>query len=290
VERWPTPDGDFLELHRLQATPGSPRLLLLHGLEGTQHSHYVHGFYAEARRRGWHCDLLLFRGCGSEPNRAPRFYHSGETTDLAFVVSSLTSDNPDQPLFIAGVSLGGNVLLKWLGERGPDVPRQLAGAAAVSVPYDLERGSRHIATGFRRIYDRHFLRTLRRKAMEKLGRYPGLFDLNALNAARSIYQFDEAITAPVHGFADAHDYYSRSSAISWIHRIRVPTLLLSAMDDPFLPDGVLDEVRRIATVNECITVEFPAHGGHVGFVGGRWPWRPVYYGEWRTCEFLAALV
>jgi predicted alpha/beta-fold hydrolase len=291
VERWPTPDGDFLELHRVATeAAGQPRLLLLHGLEGTVRSHYVGGFFAQAAQRGWDCDLLLFRGCGTEPNRAPRFYHSGETTDLDFVVSRLIAQNPEQPLLIAGVSLGGNVLLKWLGELGPRVPRQLAGAAAMSVPYDLERGSRYLATGVRRIYDRHFLRTLRQKAFEKLGRYPELFDASALRAARSIYEFDDAVTAPVHGFANARDYYARSSAIRWLDRIRLPTLLLSAMDDPFLPPGVLGEVRDLARANDCLTVDFPARGGHVGFIAGRWPWRIASYGEWRTCEFLAALV
>lgn len=290
VERWDTPDGDFLDLHRLNAPadapPDAPRLLVLHGLEGSIRSHYVTGFFGEALRRGWAADLLVFRGCGSEPNRAPRFYHSGETSDLAFVLGRLLEQYPTSPIVLAGVSLGGNVLLKYLGERGGDLPPQLRGAAAISVPFDLERGARFIAKGFSRVYDRHFLRTLRQKALAKLERYPELFHRDRLERAKCIYDFDDVVTAPVHGFADAHDYYARSSSLGWLDRIQLPTLLLSAMDDPFLPADVLDEVREAATRAPALNLEFTKRGGHVGFIAGRWPWRPFYYAEWRACEFL----
>ena len=288
MERWDTPDGDFLEVHRLDAPQGAPRLLILHGLEGNIDSHYVGGFFAEAQRRGWAADLVTFRGCGSEPNRAPRFYHSGETGDLAFALDRIQHEHPDAEIVTAGVSLGGNVLLKYLGECGTRLSPQIRAAATISVPYDLERGARFIATGFSRVYDRHFLRTLRRKALAKLDRFPGLFDQAALERAQSIYAFDDAVTAPVHGFLDAHDYYSRSSALAWIDRLALPTLLLSAADDPFLPRQVLDEVREVASRNSSLHLEFVDHGGHVGFVTGRWPWRPFYFAEWRACEFLAA--
>ena len=289
VERWDTPDGDFLDVYRLDAPQGvtpDAHLFLLHGLEGTVRSHYVTGFFAEARRRGWSADLLVFRGCGDEPNRAPRFYHSGETTDLAFAVDRVMRENSERAIVLAGASLGGNVLLKYLGECGVDVPTQIRAAAAISVPFDLERGARHIARGLSRIYDRHFLRSLRAKALAKLDQYPDLFDRELLQRARCIYDFDDAVTAPVHGFADAHDYYARSSALGWIGRIRIPTFLLSAMNDPFLPGEVLAGVRDVAAGNPNLTLEFSAGGGHVGFVSGRWPWRPFYYGEWRACEFL----
>jgi predicted alpha/beta-fold hydrolase len=287
LERWETPDGDFIELHRLDAPAGSPRLLFLHGLEGTIRSHYVSGFFTEAQRRGWAADLLLFRGCGDEPNRGPRFYHSGETTDLAFALERLEAETPDRPILLAGVSLGGNVLLKYLGERADRLSPQIRGAAAVSVPFDLEKGARFISKGFARVYDRHFLRTLRRKALEKLERYPDLFNPAELEQARSIYEFDDVVTAPVHGFESAHDYYSRSSSLGFLERVRVPTLLLSAVDDPFLPSSVLDQVRAIAKLNRALTVEFPERGGHVGFIGGRVPCRPIYYAEARVCEFLS---
>lgn len=287
-ERWETPDGDFVDLQRLDAAaPDRPRVLLLHGLEGTPRSHYVRGTFAEARRRGWGMDLLVFRSCGGEPNRARRFYHSGETTDLAFVLDRVLAEHPRAPLVLAGVSLGGNVLLKFLGERGAELPERLKGAAALSVPFDLARGSRHISRGFARVYERHFLRSLKRKARAKLERYPDLVERDALAAARTLWDFDDRVTAPVHGFADAADYYARSSALAWLDRIRLPTLLLSAADDPFLPREVLDEVRDVARHNPALTLEFVERGGHVGFVSGRVPWRPHYYGEWRVCDFLA---
>jgi predicted alpha/beta-fold hydrolase len=287
LERWDTPDGDFIELHRLDGKPGAPRLFFLHGLEGTVRSHYVSGFFAEAQRRGWAADLLLFRGCGDEPNRGPRFYHSGETADLAFALERVEAESPTSPIVLAGVSLGGNVLLKYLGERGDSLSDRIRAAAGVSVPFDLEKGARYISQGFSRVYDRHFLRTLRRKALAKLERYPDLFDGADLERAQSIYEFDDAVTAPVHGFESAHDYYNRSSSLNFLARIRVPTLLLSAVDDPFLPRSVLDEVRDIAATNDALTLEFPTRGGHVGFIGGCVPWRPIYYAESRVCEFLS---
>ncbi|HEU4564663.1 MAG TPA: hydrolase [Gemmatimonadaceae bacterium] len=289
-ERLETPDGDFLDLHRLDAPPGAPAttplLLLLHGLEGSHRSHYVAGMLDEARRRGWAAAVLVWRSCGDEPNRAPRFYHSGETTDLDLVVRRLTTERPDAPLLPAGVSLGGNILLKWLGERGADVPAAVRAAAAVSVPFDLARGARHIDRGFSRVYQAHFLRTLRRKALEKHARFPALIRAEAAAAARTLWEFDDVVTAPVHGFRDAADYYERSSSLGFLAGIRVPTLLLSAADDPFLPAAVLDEVGAVARQNPALRPEFVAQGGHVGFISGTLPWRPLYWGEWRVVEWL----
>ena len=291
AERWSTPDGDTLEIRRLDARgnapPGTPRLLILHGLEGTIRSHYVHGLLDQARRRGWAADVLIFRGCNGELPQAPRFYHSGETTDLDFVIDRLVREHPGQPLLLAGVSLGGNVLLKWLGERGEAVPTQLRAAVAVSVPFDLERGSRQIERGFARLYTFHFLRTLRRKALAKLAREPGLFAEAPLRAARTLTDFDEAVTAPLHGFASAHDYYTQSSAQHFLGAIRCRTLLIRAFDDPFLPREVLDDVALVAAFNSLITVEFHRRGGHVGFVSGVIPWRALYYAESRALEYLA---
>ncbi|HEX5831477.1 MAG TPA: alpha/beta fold hydrolase, partial [Gemmatimonadaceae bacterium] len=287
-ERWPTPDDDLLDVYRLDAPEGAPRLLFLHGLEGGLRSHYVAGTFARAHRLGWSVALLVFRSCGSEPNRARRFYHSGETEDLGLVVDRLIAERPHDSLLLAGVSLGGNVLLKWLGERGDAVPPQVAAAAAVSVPFDLARGARHIGRGFGRVYERHFLRSLRRKAEEKLSRYPDLCAREPVLAARTLWEFDDTLTAPVHGFAGAADYYARSSSLAFLDAVRVPTLLLSAEDDPFLPPAVLDEVRRIAGGNRWLHPEFVRRGGHVGFVGGRVPWRPDWYAERRIVEFLAS--
>ena len=276
-----TPDGDRLELHHLDAVPGAPHVLLLHGLEGSRDSHYVDGMLAEAAARGWSATLIVFRGCGTAPNDAPRFYHSGETSDLDFVFTELRRRSPGS-FFVAGVSLGGNVLLKWLGERR-ELP-EVRAAATVSVPFDLEAGARHIAQGFARVYDRHFVRSLRRKALAKLERQPAIFDGERAKRARTIFDFDESVTAPVHGFADARDYYSKSSALGFLDRIRVPTLLLSSRDDPFLPRAVLDEVERRAQRNPALRVEFHDTGGHVGFVTGS-PLRPFYYAEWRVFRF-----
>lgn len=285
--RWDTPDDDFLELVRLEAPEASPRILILHGLEGGSRSHYARGLIAEAARRGWGADLLIFRSCGSQINRTPRFYHSGETGDLAFAVDRIVDEFPESRLFLAGVSLGGNVLLKFLGERGSRAPSRIVAAAAVSVPYDLARSSRRIGHGFSRVYQTHFLRSLQRKAALKHATFPDRLPAAARLRARTLYEFDDVVTAPLHGFTGADEYYSKSSAIRWLTGITVPTLLLSARDDPFLPEEVLGEVESIAKEVPALHVEFVDRGGHVGFIGGRVPWRPLYYAERRLGEFFA---
>lgn len=283
--RWEAPDGDSLEVNRVKADPSAPRVLLLHGLEGSIRSHYAAGLLDLVRSLGWGADLLSFRGCGDEPNAARRFYHSGETTDLAFVLQRIVDEFPKAPIAVVGYSLGGNVLLKYLGERGTDVPDRVLAAAAVSVPFDLEAGSRFISTGFSHVYDRHFLSSLRRKAFAKLDRYPDLFDRAAVERATTLFDFDNAVTAPVHGFADAQDYYARSSSRHFLGDIRVPTLLLSSYDDPFLPPHVLREVAQSAAANPWLETEFTERGGHVGFIDGVVPWRPRYYAEWRVMDY-----
>jgi predicted alpha/beta-fold hydrolase len=290
LERWETPDGDFVELHRLSAAPGAPRVLLLHGLEGTVRSHYAQGLLNEAARRGWGADLLIFRSCGSEPNRTRRFYHSGETTDTAYVLDRISREYPTSPLAIAGVSLGGNVLLKFLGERGKDLPPQLRAAAAISVPFDLSRSSKRINRGFSRFYQQFFLNSLRRKAQEKAGRFPDLAPAHKISGLRTLEDFDNLITGPLHGFRDAEDYYQRSSSLPWLEHIRLQTLLLSAVDDPMLPLEVLDEVRDVARRTPNLRLEFVEKGGHAGFIAGSWPWRPFYYAEYRVGEFFAELL
>jgi uncharacterized protein len=289
AERWDTPDGDFIDIQRLDAPAASartPRLLILHGLEGTIDSHYLRGILSQAQLKGWPADVMMFRGCNGELNRARRLYHSGETSDLAFVIHRLIATEPHRPLVLAGFSLGGNVLLKWLGETGSAVPAQVRAAVAISVPFDLEAGCRFIERGFAKVYNRHFLRTLKRKAFAKLAQFPDLFDVQALRRSRTLYEFDDAVTAVMHGFESAHDYYSRSSSIRFLGGIRVPTLLVSAIDDPFLPPSVLDDVALVAQNTPSITTEFNESGGHVGFVSGRSPLHPHYYAEERAIEFL----
>jgi uncharacterized protein len=284
-ECWPTPDGDTVTLHRLPGEDTAPRLLLLHGLEGSPASPYVRGMLAGARARGWKADVLVFRGCGGEPNRVRRFYHSGDTEDLDLVVKRLRSRGPGEILFAAGFSLGGNVLLKWLGELGPEAPLQAA--AAISVPYDLEQGARHIHRGFSRIYERNFLRSLQRKAIAKHRFFADLPHPDAVRRTGSIVEFDDLVTAPVHGFRDARDYYEQSSAVRWLSRVAVPTLLVSARDDPFLPRDVLRDVEHRAAANAALTLEIHGRGGHVGFVAGRFPWSAAYYAEERLFAFFA---
>ena len=287
MERWDTPDGDFVELHRLHAEAGAPRLLLLHGLEGTVRSHYAQGLLHEAARRGWGADLLIFRSCGPEMNRTRRFYHSGETTDTAFVLERISQEFPTSLLALAGVSLGGNVILKFLGERGSNLPPQVKAAAAISVPFDLSRSARRINRGLSRLYQRFFLNSLRRKAQQKAERFPDIAPPSGIAGLRTLEDFDNLITGPLHGFKDAQDYYERSSSLSWLKRIKIDTLLLSAIDDPMLPPEVLDEAREIASRNPALHLEFVDRGGHAGFIAGSLPWRPFYYAEFRVGEFFA---
>ena len=288
LERWDTPDGDFIEVHRLAASRGAPRILVLHGLEGSVRSHYAQGLLNEAYNRGWAADLLIFRSCGSQPNLTRRFYHSGETSDAAFVLDTIARENPKSPLAIVGVSLGGNVLLRLLAEQAANLPRQLKAAAAVSVPFDLSRSSQRINRGLSRLYQRFFLGSLRRKALEKVGRFPDLAPAGAIAALRTLRDFDNLITGPIHGFRDAEDYYRRASSLPALHRIKLKTLLLSAADDPMLPPEVLDDVRRVVGSNPSLVLEFQKKGGHAGFVAGFAPWRPFYYAEYRVGEFFAA--
>jgi uncharacterized protein len=289
-ERWDTPDGDFLDVIRTGGQPGKPMLLLLHGLEGGARSHYAAAMLLEAERRGWQANLLVFRTCGVEMNRARRSYHSGETSDTDFVVRRLLDERPDVPLVLAGVSLGGNVLLKWLGECGDSVPGRVRAAAGVSVPFDLARSCAQMQVGFARVYGWNFLKTLKQKACEKLQQFPDLADRQRVLAARTLWEFDDAFTAIVHGFRDAAEYYARSSSIRYLARIRVPTLLLSSRDDPFHPPEILDDVARIARNNPALHLEFVGRGGHVGFIEGRVPGRASWYAERRVIEFCEEMI
>ena len=292
IDRREMPDGDFVDVVRVDPpppNPDAPRFLMLHGLEGGMQSHYAHATLAELARRGWDARMLLFRSCGTELNRGPRFYHSGETGDVAAVVEALVAERPGVPIALAGYSLGGNVLCKYLGERGDALPREVIGGVGVSVPFDLARGSRHIDQGFSRVYRRMFMKSLRAKALAKIAQHPGIADAGRVERARTLAEFDDAVTAPIHGFRDAADYYERSSAVRWLPGVRRPLLLLSAVDDPFLPADVLDTVRAVARENPALALEFTEKGGHVGFIGGRVPWRPDFYAERRIGEYLDAL-
>ncbi len=268
-------------------SPNAPRVLFLHGLEGTPESHYVRGFFSEAAARGWGVDLLLFRTCDGRLNVAPRTYHSGETSDPAFVLRHVVESAGKAPVALVGVSLGGNVLLRLLASLDTSESSRLAAAVAVSTPYDLAVSSAHLQQGSSRMYQWHFVRKLREKALAKTAQYPGIASVAAVARSRTFREFDDAFTSVVHGFRDAADYYQRCSSITVLKDIRVPTLLLSSRDDPFHTPEMLDAVASRAELNPALTVEFLRRGGHVGFVGGS-PLRPRYYAEWRAADFIAS--
>ncbi len=282
-----TPDGDEVELYSLPHVANAPHVVLLHGLEGSLRSHYVNGILAAVFDQRLNGHIMMFRSCGAETNQTRRFYHSGETGDFRFVVDSLSAAHSDSRFFLVGVSLGGNVLLKYLGESADKVPRNVAAAAAVSVPYDLSRSATAIDSGFSRVYQRFFLTSLRRKISEKTKRFSGLPTPAEISKLQTIVAFDDIVTAPLHGFAGAQDYYRRSSALGFLAGVRVPTLLLSAYDDHFLPADVLTDVAAQAGLNDALHIEFHRHGGHVGFVRGRFPWRAEYFLDKRVLDFFA---
>ncbi len=281
-----TPDGDELIVDHLDGPERTPRILVLHGLEGSSHSVYVQGLLGQARRLGWRGTAMNFRSCAREPedlsrmvpNRRPRLYHSGETDDLDFVVRELARREPGVPLLAAGVSLGGNVLLKWLGERGAQ--KEVAAAAAVSTPYDLGASARKLEAPAGRFYVRSFLATLKTKVADLARRFPeaaAKVDVERARRSRSFWEFDDAANAPLHGFSGADDYYARASSLGFLSAIATPTLCLSAEDDPFLPREALERAR--ASASSSIDFRVTPHGGHIGWVSGPWPGRPRYWAE-----------
>ncbi len=289
-----TPDGDELLLDHQDGDglPG-PRFLLFHGLEGSSHSVYIQGLLRELGTRGLPATVMNLRSCARDRrtnrqivNRRPRLYHSGETADPDFVIRTLAARHPGEPLIAIGVSVGGNILLKWLGEN----PGQtlVARAATLSVPYDLAAGARKLETGIGLIYTREFLKTLRGKVLGLLERFPersGGLDVPRLKRARTFYDFDDAATAPLHGFAGAEDYYTRCSSFHHAGKITTPVTCLSAADDPFLPEEVLPRFREAAS--SAVELIVTPRGGHVGFVAGP-PWRPEYWAERFLVERLGA--
>lgn len=265
-ERWETPDGDFIDVDFVDGQPGQPFVVLFHGLEGSSDSHYARAMMAAVAARGWSGAVPHFRGCSGEPNRAPRFYHSGDAAEIDWIVRKLHGRSLGK-FYAAGVSLGGNALLRWLGEAQHQADFVDA-ACSVSAPLDLAQGGIALSRGFNLIYTRMFLQTLKPKCEAKLKQFPGLFDLDALRAARDLYAFDNVVTAPLHGYRDTDDYWNRASARHVLGDITVPTLVLNALNDPFLPGQHLP--RRAAA---CVQLDYPEYGGHVGFAVGGMPGR-----------------
>ncbi len=285
-ERLATPDRDFVDLDfPPEPAPDAPLVLLLHGLEGSARRGYAIYSYRELYRRGIAAVGLNFRSCSGEPNRTTRFYHSGDTGDIRHVLQHLAERFPGRRLAALGFSLGGNALLKYLGEEGDDARARLAAAVAISVPYDLDAGARALDSGrMGRFYTGVFLKSLIAKMEAKAAQLDGNCDLERARGARSFREFDDALTAPIHGFDSAEDYYTRSSSGPWLPRIRIPVLLLHAADDPFLPEPWFPHAE--AAANPCIHTGLVAHGGHVGFIEGS-PWAPRFWAERQAARYLA---
>jgi len=286
-ERWRTPDGDFVDVDHLDgAEPGnvspaakaSPQtcaqhLVLFHGLEGSSASQYAQAFGAVARARGWAYSVPHFRGCSGELNLAPRAYHSGDFEEIGWILARLRALH-GAPLLVVGISLGGNALLRWAEEAGESAAAAAASVAAVCSPIDLAAAGHAIDRGFNwLVYSRMFLSTMKPRALAKLAQHPGLFDEARLRAARTLYEFDDVFTAPLHGFRDTPDYWARASAKPHLADIRIPALVLHAGNDPFVPAGSLPPVEPTTRVGRVgrVTLWRPDRGGHVGFPAGRYP-------------------
>ena len=279
-ERLELPDGDFIDLDWTSARAG-PLVLVLHGLEGSSASHYARGLLSALQARGYRGVLMHFRGCSGEPNRLERSYHSGDSAELDHVWRVLRAREPRTGMAAVGYSMGGNLLLKWLGEQGERAP--IDAAAAICVPFDLADAARRLERGLSRVYQARLIGELRRKLRRKFPRAPRPFDMAAVERCGTFFEFDDLVTAPLHGFADVHDYYARSSSAQFLRDVRAPTLVIHALDDPFMTPEAVPDAHMLSP---SIRLELSNHGGHVGFVHGRWPWRARYWLETRIPDFL----
>ncbi len=273
-ERVDTPDGDFWLFDWLDApasNPHAPLVVLFHGLEGSAASHYARALFARLAALGWRGVVPHFRGCADEPNRLPRAYHSGDHEEIAAMLAAVRARAPAAAVLHAvGVSLGGSALLNWLGRAGAGAANTVSRAAAVSAPIDLMAAGQAIDRGFNRLYASHFLHTLKPKALSMAQRFPGRIDASAVARVRSMWAFDDVVTSRLHGFADTADYWTRASCKPWLASIRVPTLVLNARNDPFVPG---ESLPGQAEVSGDVVLEQPAQGGHVGFMTGPMPGR-----------------
>ncbi|MDH5286027.1 MAG: alpha/beta fold hydrolase [Betaproteobacteria bacterium] len=271
-ERVATPDGDFWLFDWLDTKDaGAPLVVLFHGLEGSSGSHYVRALFVRLAELGWAGVVPHFRGCADEPNRLPRAYHSGDHEEIDAMLAAVRKRiRPERVVHACGVSLGGSALLNWLGRRGRDAKATLASAAAVSVPLDLMAAGRSIDAGANRVYAAHFLMTLKPKADAMAARFPGRLDASRIASVRSMWEFDDLVTAPLHGFAGTADYWTRASSKPWLAKIALPTLVLNARNDPFVPG---DSLPSPAEVSAAVVLEQPEEGGHAGFATGPLPGR-----------------
>jgi phosphomannomutase / phosphoglucomutase len=262
-------DGDFLDFDWIDSPSGAPVVVLFHGLEGSADSPYARDLMATVQARGWHGVVAHFRGCSGEDNRLPRAYFAGDSEDIERILRHVKSQHADAPVYAVGVSLGGNALLKWLGEQGEAAYALVERAAGISAPLDLTAAGRTLDRGFnRRVYTARFLVTLKAKALRKAARFPGVLDADAIAAATTFREFDTLVTARLHGFRDAEDYWLKVSSKPLLKSIAVPTLIINARNDPFLPAWALPSRDE---VSPAVTLEQPDTGGHVAFPSGPFP-------------------
>ncbi|MDO8300049.1 YheT family hydrolase [Lacisediminimonas sp.] len=267
-ERWTAPDRDFIDVDWLDGQAGKPLVVLFHGLEGSSQSHYASALMSVLAEMGWSGAVAHFRGCSGQANLAPRFYHSGDAPEIDWLLRRFAAESRaagHARLYAIGVSLGGNALLRWLGESQHQA-EIVDAACAVSAPLDLAAGGAALSSGANLIYTRMFLQSLKPKCLHKLAQFPGLFDRDAMLGASNLYEFDNIVTAPLHGYRDTNDYWDRASARHVLHDITLPTLVLNAQNDPFLPARYLP-----TSAAPHVRLDYPQHGGHVGFAHGFLP-------------------
>ncbi len=285
-ERVSTPDGDFWDFDWFDAPRGNaiaPLVVLFHGLEGGSGSHYARTLMTALAAIGWRGVIPHFRGCSGELNTKPRAYHSGDHEEVDAMLCAIRARiGSDVPIYAVGVSLGGSALLNWLGRAGRDATTAITAAISVSAPLDLTAAGIEIGRGLNRIYAWHFLDTLKPKGRAMARRFPGLLDETRLRHVRTMYDFDDVVTAPLHGFTGTADYWRRASSKPWLPHVAVPTLILNARNDPFIPDSSLPGP---ADVSRNVVLEQPAEGGHAGFLEGSFPGRHTWLPR-RLLQFL----
>lgn len=288
--RFEIPDGDFLDVDFLAGASfnknsKAPLVLILHGLEGSSKASYVQALLAGLQKRGIAGAAMNMRMCSGEPNRLKQTYHSGKTEDLDFLIRQCLKEFPEREIYLVGYSIGGNIILKWLGENGPEAQGKVRKAAVVSVPYDLAQSVEVMDRGFNReVYTRMLLGRLKKKVAVKQKAFPDALISGSLKNCETFRAFDGLVTAPLNGFRDADDYWTKSSCKPFLRHVRVPTLLIHAEDDPFFPGSLIprDEMKKSGFLETL----FVPSGGHVGFISGTWPWRQQPWLERSILDFL----
>lgn len=281
-ERIEMPDGDFIDLDWLVTSQKTgPLILILHGLEGSIESHYAKGMLAKIGEKGWRGVFMHFRGCSGEPNRLSRDYHAGEIKDIDYIVRLLMQREPHLNLGLIGFSLGGNVLLKWLGLTGRK--NQTKAAIAISVPFELQKAANRVQKGFSKFYQWYFIKCLRSRLSQKFKRVLPPMEPNGIYEAKTMVDFDDKVVAPINGFFNVDEYYISASSRQYLRMIEVPTLIVHAKDDPFMSEDVIPTSDEISP---HVQLEITETGGHVGFIAGKYPWRPEYWLEQRVPDFL----